>query len=290
MNVETITLAARDGYLLGGLIVRPEGRPRAGLLVTGGTGFKFSFYRPLAEDAATRGFLVLLFDPRGIGNSAPNDLAAMAMDYTDWGRLDAPAALDRLAEAAPGLPLGHVAHSVGGHFVGLWDNHALVKAHAFACVGSGYWRDHPPLAQLRELYFWHAYGPWSLRRHGFVARGGGWTGAPIPRGVFETWRRWCHRPRYLFDELGAPGTLEHHHYDEVAAPMRSWIYTDDPIANSKTAPVILDLYPNAPTEMIVRSPEDYGLRKIGHNGPFARGTEAPRGEILDWLSATLVER
>jgi predicted alpha/beta hydrolase len=286
--MQPVTFAARDGYSLGGLLVWPEGTPRAGLLVTGGTGFKLSFYRSFAADAAAHGFVVLLFDPRGFGTSAPDDLAAMTMDYTDWGRLDAPAALDRLAEAAPGLPLGHVAHSVGGHFVGLWDNQALVQAHAFACVGSGYWRDHTPLAQLRELYFWHVYGPWSLRRHGFIARGGGWTGAPVPRGVFETWRRWCHHPGYLTEELGAPGALERHYYTEVTAPIRSWIYTDDPIANPKTGPAILDLYSKAATELVIRSPENYRLRKIGHNGPFAKDKGALRGELLDWLSSSLV--
>ena len=29
----------------------------------------------------------------------PDDLAAMKMDYVDWGRLDMPAALDALIEA-----------------------------------------------------------------------------------------------------------------------------------------------------------------------------------------------
>ena len=285
MSAQTVTFAARDGYPLRGELVAPEA-PRAGLLVTGGTGFPARYYRRFAGLAAARGYVALTFDPRGIGASAPDDLGGFDMHYAQWGTLDAPAALDRLAAAVHGLPLVHVAHSVGGHFLGLWDNAERVAAHAFACVGSGYWRDHPPLDQARELYFWHAYGPRSLRKHGYVARGGGWTGASLPRGVFEPWKRWCRNPRYFLDEIGE-GALAAARFGAVHAPVRSWIYADDGVANAKTGPVMLGLYENADRSLVLRAPAEHGLPAIGHAGPFGRGKERAAAELLDWLDGQL---
>lgn len=258
------------------------------MLITSGTGFKKSFYKRLARDAAARGYLCLAFDCRGIGTSAPDDIAAMTDDYTAWGSHDMPAALDALASRLDGAPIVHAAHSVGGHFIGLWDNHEKIAAHAFMCVGSGYWGDHKFPNPLLELFFWSVYGRYSLWRHGYVKRGAGWMGEDLPPNVFKTWRRWCLNPTYFRDEIGASdGPMASAHYDAVTAPIRSWIYADDPIATVKTARPMLDLYPNAAREIVERAPADYGVAKIGHNGPFTENTAAARAEVLDWLDAEI---
>jgi predicted alpha/beta hydrolase len=288
---EEITIAADDGFALAGTLVRPDGPPRAAVLITSGTGFPRTYYLRLARELAERGCAVMVFDCRGIGGSAPADLGAMRMTYADWGRLDTPAALDALAKAAPGAPLLHIAHSVGGHFIGLWRNQAAVAAHLFLCVGSGYWRDHFARAWPLELYFWLVYGPWSLRRHGYVRHGGGWQGASLPRGVWEPWRRWCLKPGYFHDELGSPASgLHPNGYAGVVAPIRSIVYSDDPIANARTAPVMLDLYPNATRELRVRRPQEFGLNRIGHNGPFSTAASPARADIWAWLEDALARQ
>jgi predicted alpha/beta hydrolase len=220
---------------------------------------------------------------RGIGGSRPDDLAAMKMTYEDWGRLDMPAALEALIAEAPGLPVTHVGHSVGGHFAGFMPNHARIARHAFVAVGSGYWRKHPLSYNPVELFFWWGYGPWSLARHGYIKGGGLWRGADLPRGVFIPWRRWCHDPRYFAQ--GLLNDLKPNHFAEVTAPIRSWIFTDDPIANVRTGPDMLKVYPKSPSALVVRSPADYGVARIGHEGMFRRGMEPVWDEIADWLTA-----
>ena len=54
------------------------------------------FYDRFAWHLAGLGAVVLTYDFRGIAGSRPEDLAAMQMDYPDWGRLDMPAALEAL--------------------------------------------------------------------------------------------------------------------------------------------------------------------------------------------------
>ncbi len=279
-----IQFAAKDGYPLSGLNISGPS-PKAGMMVTAGTGFPMTYYRPFARHAAARGYAVYLYDCRGIAASAPDDLAAMQMDYTDWGRYDMPAILDRMASDRPTLPLVHVGHSVGGHFAGFMDNHEKLSAQAFVCVGSGYWGGHFWWYRPLVLWFWHGHGARSLKQRGYVARGNGWTGAPLPRGVFETWKRWCAKRRYFIEELESD--LKPHHFDEITSPIRSYVYSDDPVANPKAAQLMLDLYAAAPKDMVIRAPADHGLKQIGHNGPFAKTKLSASDEILDWLDRQL---
>lgn len=277
-----LTASADDGYPLSmRLVSAPE--PTHAVLVTSGTGFPKGFYERFARHLAVRGAAVLTHDMRGIGGSRPDDLAALQMTYEDWGRLDMPAALKTLIAEAPGLPVTHVGHSVGGHFAGFMANHTKIRRHAFVAVGSGYWRKHPVSYNPVELFFWWGYGPWSLARHGYIKGGSLWRGADLPRGVFLPWRKWCHDPRYFGERLIAE--LQPNHFAEVTAPIRSWIFTDDPIANVRTGPDMLKVYPNAPSELVVRSPAEYGVGRIGHEGMFRRGMEPVWDEIAEWLTA-----
>jgi predicted alpha/beta hydrolase len=289
-SARTVAFKARDAYPLSGQIYSPGPKMQAQfcILLSSGTGFPQTIYRRAAEHLAKRGAVVLTYDCRGIGGAAPEDLAALKRDYSDWGRLDMPAALDTLINAAPDLPVGHIAHSVGGHFAGFMDNHGQVKAHAFVAVGSGYWRDHPLWYNPLELYFWYVLGPYSLSRYGYLKQQAGWTGEPLPRGVFQTWRRWCLTRGYYAQELS--DWPNPHHFDDVTSPIRSWVFSDDPIANARTAPQILDVYPNATASYAYRSAKDYGVRKIGHAGAFRPALLELWDEWYDWLHKIVKEK
>ncbi|MCG8443344.1 MAG: alpha/beta hydrolase [Caulobacterales bacterium] len=276
---EPVTLRARDGYELAGLWIAPR-EPSAAVLIQAGTGFPKEFYRRFARFGAERGAACLLFDYRGVAASAPAALGEMEMDYTDWGRLDTPAAIDALTARYPDLPATHIGHSVGGHFLGFAPNQDRLVRHAFICVGSGYWGRHALAFRPAELFFWWAYGPVSLALTGHIAPSVLWSGAALPRGVFTTWRRWCAKPDYFRGELA--GRLQPHQFEAVAAPIRSFIYSDDPIANRRTAGDMLEVYPNAPSQIAYRRPADYGLKAIGHSGLFRRSAAPAWGEVWDW--------
>jgi predicted alpha/beta hydrolase len=174
-----------------------------------------------------------------------------------------------------------MAHSVGGHFLGFMPNHDLISRHAFVAVGSGYWAKHHLANRPRELFFWWLYGPYQLARRGYIKGGGLWSGVALPRGVFTTWRRWCMQPSYFERELES--SLQPHAFSAVTAPIRSWIFTDDGIATPETGADMLSVYPNAPSELVVRRPADYGLDRIGHEGAFRAGREQLWAEMWDWL-------
>ena len=160
-------------------------------------------------------------------------------------------------------------------------NQDRIAKNAFVSVGVGYWALHHRSYNPLELFFWFGFGPLSLARHGYVKGGGLWAGTDLPRGVFETWKRWCLNPSYFREELR--DRLRPHAFEAVTSPIRSWIFTDDPIANPRTAPRLLGVYPQAPADIVLRSGADYGVRRIGHEGAFRRGMETLWDEIFDWL-------
>lgn len=278
--IRDFTVQASDGYPLSMRLVSAE-TPTTAVLVSSGTGFPKGFYDRFARHLAARGAAVLTYDFRGIAGSRPEDLAAMQMDYTDWGRLDMPAALDALIAAAPGLPVVHVGHSVGGHFLGFMPNQHRIDRHAFVSVGSGWWGRHHRSYNPLELVFWLIYGPYSLARRGYIKGGGLWAGTDLPAGVWKTWRRWCLKEPYFLNEL--KDRLQPHHFEAVTAPIRSWVFTDDPVATPVTSPILLQIYPNAPREVVVRGPADFNAARIGHEGAFRKGLEPLWDEVFDWL-------
>lgn len=278
---ETVQFITDDGWTLKGDIYFGE-NPQIAILISAGTGFPRRFYGPVAGYLASQGAVVMTYDYRGIGGSSVDNLATSGIDYPDWGRHDMPAALDTLQLAAPTLPLTHLAHSVGGHFLGLMRNHCKISRHAFLSVGTGYFGAHHLKNIPIELYFWWGLGSYALARHGFIKPGGGWQGEALPPNLFRTWRRWSQRRAYFRRDYNT--VLAPQHYDRVISPIRSWVFSDDPIATPAAAADLLACYPSTTSEIVLRSPKEIGVRRIGHEGAFRKGRETLWGEVWAWLS------
>ncbi|MBU6244365.1 MAG: alpha/beta fold hydrolase, partial [Actinomycetales bacterium] len=153
-------LSAADGFPV---MTRrfPAAHPQAVIVVAGATGVPQGFYRRFAEYAAARGFDVITFDYRGIGESAPDSLRGFRMDYRDWGRLDLASVL---AHARSHLPIHLVSHSFGGQALGLLPDPTVVASmHAFG-TGSGWHGWMPRAERLRVAFLWDCRQPAGRRR------------------------------------------------------------------------------------------------------------------------------
>lgn len=278
---KTITFSASDGWpLAGDLFIGPA--PRIAVMISAGTGFPRRFYRHLAGYLANQGAIVLTYDYRGIGDSVNGSLKGSSIELPDWGRHDMTAGIETLERAATGLPITHIGHSVGGHFLGLMPNHNKIARNAFLAVSSGYFGHHALRNRPLELFFWWGLGSYSLMRHGYIKPVGGWRGEALPPRVFKTWRKWSHRQKYFLPDLGA--ALAPQHYEAVRSPIRSWVFSDDPIATPKANEVLLEAYPNAPKSLTVTSPQDLNVKRIGHEGAFKPECAPLWSEVYDWLS------
>jgi alpha-beta hydrolase superfamily lysophospholipase len=112
---ERFEVDGADGVRLAVYRWEPAGAPRGIVQVAHGVGEHAMRYRPLAEAAADRGYVVVAYDSRAHGNTAASaaDLGVLGED--GWAGLVGD--IGRVAAAAraayPGLKLALVAHSLG---------------------------------------------------------------------------------------------------------------------------------------------------------------------------------
>lgn len=259
---------------------------RGALVINGATGFPQTFYFKLAQYAAQRGYDTLVYDYRGMGASAPSRLAGETARMSDWGLYDMPAALDAVAQRAAGQPVATLGHSVGGQFLGLLRNHALAHAHVQVATSVGFWRWEGAPFRYLAWWFWRVHGPAMLALMGYVPTGGGWSGLPLPRGVFEEWRRWCLRPEHFGPDLST--YLSNNVFREIRGPALTIGFSDDPIATPRTVKALNEFFPQLARESRWYSPADAGVRRIGHQGFFSsRHRDSLWRPVFDWLDTSL---
>jgi len=278
-------LRAADGRELSATWFAAPAR-RGVLVINSGTGFPQTFYFKLAIYATERGYDALVYDYRGMGGSAPADIAAETARMSDWGLLDMRAALAAAADRAAGAPLATLGHSIGGQFLGLLTNHALARAHVQIATSVGYWPWEQAPFRYLAWWFWRVHGPLMLAFKGYVPTGGGWAGLPLPRDVYKEWRRWCLRPGHFGPDLET--YLADNVFAQIRAPLLTVGFTDDPIATRRTVEAINAFFPHAQRESRWYGPGDAGGRRIGHEGFFAsRNRDTLWRPVIDWLDARL---
>jgi predicted alpha/beta hydrolase len=261
---------------------------RGTVVINGATGFPQTFYFKLADYFTQRRYHALVYDYRGMGQSAPADLRAEAARMSDWGLLDMPAALDAAVERGEGARVVTLGHSIGGQFLGLLPNHSLAHAHVQIATSVGYWRWEAAPFRYLAWWFWRVHGPMMLAIKGYVPTGGGWSGLALPRGVYEEWRRWCLRPEHFGPDLAT--YLSANVFNEIRGPLLTVGLTDDPIATRRTVEEINKFFPNAQRESRWYSPRDAGVKRVGHEGFFSsKHRETLWRPVVDWLDQTLGE-
>jgi predicted alpha/beta hydrolase len=276
-----LTLAARDGVKLAATLFEPRSPNGGAVLLNSGTGIPRRFYGAFAQHLADRGFAVLSYDYRGIGQS--DEPADATMEQ--WGAIDQASMLDHLAALAPNAARALIGHSFGGQVLGLADNIADLHAAVLICSQSGHWRYWPAgRKRLRMLALWWLLIP------GLTALTGRFPGsrigtADLPAGVARSWARWGRSRHYVCDARGRP--LRPHN-NEVTFPIRWMSFTDDPIAPLSAVEALLPYYPGAAIERLHLSPSELGAVSVGHFGFFRKSMpRRPWDEIADWLERRL---
>ena len=284
MPTTELKIPATDGFLLDARLITPTAEPRGAVIINSGTGTRKEFYRQFAEYLAAGGFVVILYDYRGIGGSRPrSSLKNFSAAMRDWGEKDMTGVLEWLGEHFPLLPKYIIGHSIGGQLVGLMPNHAALRGVVMVASSSGYWRWLKTPTNFFSLLMWYGYVPISNAVFGYVPTKRWGLGEDLPAGVAREWSEWCKRKAYLtrfFDR-----NITSNYFRAVTCPILSLNFTDDPIANRRTVPELLGYFTAAPKQVCWFAPEDIGTAKIGHNGFFSKHNEPNLwATVTDWLA------
>jgi predicted alpha/beta hydrolase len=279
-----IHFTAVDGYRLAATLHRPPAKTGKGLvLIASATAVPRQYYGKFAAYLVERGFSVITFDYRGIGDSRPASLRGFECRMRDWAALDITAAVDFALREANGEPLLYVGHSYGGQGLGLLPNNQKVSRALFVAAQVGYWKLFPAPEKYRVYMMLNFFGPAAAHLFGYVPGKLG-IGEDLPKGVFLEWAGWCMKPNYLFDDktLDARKNFSNYH-----GALRGIGMTDDDWAPPVAVGKLLEGYTGTKPEHVTIRPTDIGVNKLGHFGFFR---EVGRGKLwpaaADWLSQT----
>lgn len=277
-----VSFLARDGRELFGQVYAPKA-PTACMVINPATGYPARFYQAFAQAACEQGWAVLTFDYRGQGRSLKESPAQDPARMLYWATEDIPAAARYISDQFPGLCLDVVGHSVGGQFVAFIPEDLPLRRVALLSSSGGYWGKQSAPLKYQAWVFWRILGPLLLATQGHIPKGLGWTGEPLPPGVWKDWRDFGVNPegfRDRFAELGLNARFR-----RFSAPIKSWVPDDDPIANTDSVRWLLSCYEGAPSEMKIVRHDDLGRGRIGHDGLFrTKMADVFWPQVFRWLA------
>jgi predicted alpha/beta hydrolase len=265
---QNVLIEARDGFKLSATIRRPLTEIKGVIQMNCGTGIPQKVYSNLAIYLTQYGYVTVTFDYRGIGNSKPKNLKGFKAKIEDWGILDMTSIFDWIISEFPNEKKIIIGHSMGGQLVGLMDNYQKIDKLVLIASSTGYWKDMSSPYKWLMPPLWFLFVPLTTFIYGYANAKKIRQGENLPKGVAIQWRNWCINPNYFDEHFQKSNTSLF--FDKLRIPLKSIQIKDDPIANEITSNKILKYYKIANIEIEKISPEQLGVKKIGHTGFFSR--------------------
>jgi predicted alpha/beta hydrolase len=257
-----------DGTVLSGRLFRPEGGPRAAIVLHGAVGVPMGYYRAFATWLAGQGFACLTYDYSDFGASLRGPVRSAKARLVDWGIRDQSAALATLRRQVPDVPVWVIGHSIGGTMLGFQPG--MTGVARVITVGSGmvHLGDHPWPYRALAAFFWYGLPALGVSALGYLPGRLIGFGADLPAGVYHQWRRWCTRRGFYLSDVGRSLPLPDP--TRVTGRMTVIAIDDDKMVPPPAVWRLMSLYPEAVKRQRVLRPADFGLHRIGHLGAFHR--------------------
>ena len=266
--MRTITIYAGDGYPFSSFFGEPAGTAMGSIIISAATGVRKEFYYNFSRFLVDNGYRVLIYDYRGIGDSAPPDIKTSDAFMHEWGTQDMNAVLDYLVNVHGLTDIIWLGHSVGAQLVGLLRNKAHVRKVISINAALGYWGYLPYPMKAVIWVLWYIIGPILTKLYGYgVMKKIGW-GENLPRNVLLEWRSWCLSKNYYMDFLKSE--IRSDRFYDFTVPITAIYTSDDYIANDTTASLMMQFFPNAPSRLIKLDVRRYTSQKVGHTGIFRK--------------------
>ncbi len=285
---EDIQIICADKVSLAATLYTPANKIKAAIMLAPATGIKRRFYNFFAIYLAEKGFAVITFDNRGIGESLGGKLKDCKASLQEWGELDMTAVLEEVKRRFPDTQYHLIGHSAGGQLVGLMPNaQELTSMFNFAC-SSGRINYMTFPYYLTANFFMRVFIPMSNTLLGYTNTKWVGMGEPLPKHIASQWKKWCCGKGYVQTDFGK--SIKTHCYDTLDTPSMWVNASDDNIANDKTVDDMLQVFSKLNPVCKTLNPKDYGIKEIGHMKFFTKRNIMLWELALDWLEGAYKER
>lgn len=265
---EKINIKCKDGVSLAGILLLPE-QPKAVVQFNCGTATKKEFYLPFLSYLAQHGYICCLWDYRGSGASAPEDLSQCQYTYSDYGLKDMPAIKRYLLHRYPKLPLLLFGHSAGGQQIGFMDDLSNIAGVVNYAVSTGYAPHMPFSYRIQSFYFFYIFTPLSILLTGYLKSKKFGIMEDLPAKVVNEWKAWCTKKDYFFDEKFYGKTVPEGNFKKFDFPIHTFWTVDDTISNEKNLQSFWKhIKSSQPVTFTKLIPSEIGEKEIGHFGLF----------------------
>jgi predicted alpha/beta hydrolase len=263
----TVWLRCSDGEPICATSFAPAGRHVGAplLIVNGAMGNTQTRYWAMARHWAAKGWRVITYDYRGIGESARRQVETGRFRLRQWGQQDLAAVLDWAQREFAPARLVILGHSIGAQIVQYCEDLSAVDAVVFVAGQKGWWRNWDNRWRYALWALWHIVMPGCVGLVGSfpLTRLAGCE--TLPAGIALDWARWG-RSRDFVDEHGKELETSG---AELRCPLLSISFADDPAYGPKPAvDALMRWYPSARSERLHIVPAEHGVRAVGHAGLF----------------------
>ena len=248
MQESELSIECEDGFKLAGTIFIPTEKIKSAIMIAPATGIKRQFYKRFAKYLSDKGFVVLTFDNRGIGESKGESINSSNPSLTNWGILDMTAALECLKNQFPNVEYHLIGHSAGGQLVGLMKNAKSLKSMFNFGSSSGSLQYSKFPFRLKSSFWLNFYIPISNLIFGHTKSQWVGMGEPLPKEVGKEWTKWCNGKGYVNVDLNTK--IEEHLYDELEFNSM-WVHAeDDEIANYENVKDMIRVYSKIKSKIV----------------------------------------
>ncbi len=248
------------------------------IVINSALGVRQSFYKALALYLSDKGYTVITWDPRGIGDSSMANVKADPARLRDWGALDLDALLNYVVDkkTVNWKDVILVGHSAGGHLVGLCPSINNVRHIILVCSGTCNWRLYPVRAWPKLCFGWYVLFPVLIRIFGYIPRQFG-IGHHLTHGIASDWRNWSIRDNYLFSDETLTDMYYHNYHGEI----HSIGFSDDVgFSPKKTIYDLMNRFPMATKNVQILEPKALNQKRIGHFSFFKKHQKQAWDRVL----------
>lgn len=258
-------ISTEDNFQLNLLYLIPVCTPKAVIQFNSGTVTNKEFYLKLATFLCESGYIVVLYDYRGVGESRPKSLKGFQASISDWGAKDAYTVLEWIKVTFPKNEIHLLAHSMGGQLLGLMSNWKDLSKIILLATSSGNFNKFAPKYRWKIKYPSILLFPIFLKHLGYIPKIMG-TGSDWPSGVAKDWLSNSRNNGIMSDyQKNKTGKT---FYEEIDKEIEAWYFQDDHMSTPSTIEDIHLTYPNAIISTTLFKPNDLELKRIGHFGIF----------------------